>query len=128
VSQVFDSPANRFPWRLLSLLLKAAACLLVGGALTIYLNFQTLQDYFRTRERRDEYRAAVSSLKREYDALLDEQAALKNNGFAKEKAIRERLLMVRPREQILFVEPPGEREQPQPQDTAPSDAPPAPAN
>jgi cell division protein FtsB len=95
-------------WRLPSLLIRAAAYLFAATALMVYLNFPTLQEYFHARERRDSYRDSVAGLRREYAQLQQEQAELKNNGFDKERAIRERWLMIKPGEQILFIDPPSD--------------------
>ena len=105
VGSVFDFLTGLVLWRLPRLLLRVAVYVMAGAALMIFFNFSTLQEYFRARERRDNYRESVAALQREYNQLLQEQAELKNNGFDKEKAIRERWLMVKPGEQILFIEP-----------------------
>lgn len=85
-------------------MIKTIAYVAVCAALLIYINIPTLRDYFETRERRDSYRDSVGRLKAEHDALLREEAELKRGGFAMEKAIRERMLMVQPGEEILFIE------------------------
>jgi cell division protein FtsB len=100
-----------FVWRLPGLLIRAVAYLMAGVALMVYLNFSTLQQYFSARERRETYRQSIASLRTEHERLAKEQTELKNNGFDKEKAIRERWLMIKPGEQILFIEPPGEQQQ-----------------
>jgi hypothetical protein len=110
---MLDALTRPFGWRLPSLLVKVASYIFVGGALMLYINYPTLQEYFRARARRESYRESVAALKKEYDKLLREQSELKNGGFETEKTIRERLMMVKPGERILFIDPPaGEEDAP----------------
>jgi cell division protein FtsB len=70
------------------------------------INFHKIQAYFAAHERRNNHLEAVAELKKERDRLTREQTALEAGGFPAEKAIRERFIMVRPGEKILFVETP----------------------
>lgn len=89
-------------------LLRVMIYAIVGSALWVSINFSTLQEYFRARDRYQNYQQTVTELQREQERLMGEQAALKDDGFPKEKAIRERFLMVKPGEEILFIERPDE--------------------
>jgi cell division protein FtsB len=93
-------------WQLPGALLRYALLALLGLGALVYLNFPTIQEYFHTRDRRDRYRDSVESLRAEHERLLQEQAALQTDGFDKEKAIRERLLMIKPGERVILVETP----------------------
>ncbi|MCL5270313.1 MAG: septum formation initiator family protein [bacterium] len=88
-------------------LVKWAVYLLVVAAIWIYFNRATLQAYFAARERYNAYRAEVAAQEKQQARLNAELKALKAGGFPAEKAIRERLFMVRPGEKIIFVDPPG---------------------
>ena len=72
----------------------------------LLVNSATLREYFQARARKDQYVKFVSRLERDQAELLAERAALQSGGFPKEKALRERLLMVKPGEEILFIETP----------------------
>ena len=87
-------------------LLWPLACLLAVSVCWIVLNYWKLQEYFSARDQRQRTRQTVGELERERARLLAERAALQGEGFATEKAIRERFLMVKPGEHIIFVEPP----------------------
>jgi cell division protein FtsB len=104
VVAVIEFIFHRFPWRLPRLLVKAAAVVVICVAALVYLNLPTLREFVQTRQQRDAYRESVTSMKQEYEALLREQAQLQSGDFAMEKAIRERLLMVRRGEEVLFIE------------------------
>lgn len=110
---LLDFLLNCIPWRLPAFLLKWLVGVAAAVALLVYLNFSTLQQYFEARDRRDGYQESVRSLQQQHAELLREQAELRSNGFEKERAIRERLLMVRPGEQILFIEEEGADKTPQ---------------
>lgn len=93
----FCRPSRLIPWALFFLLLAVA---------WLAVNYTTLQRYFAERERRNTYRETVVRLQQQQQQLQNEQAALQAGGFPAEKAIRERLMMVKPGEKILFIETP----------------------
>ena len=72
----------------------------------LVLNYATVREWVRAREQRDAYAAEVARLEAEHADLQRERVALEAGGFAAEKAARERLLMSRPDEKVIFIEPP----------------------
>lgn len=81
--------------------------LAVGVAgLWLALNYEGLKDYFEARARRNEVRQTVETMDRQYSQLLQERHELEQWGFTAERAIRERLKMIRPGERVLMIEPP----------------------
>lgn len=87
--------------------IKWGAYIVICCMVWLMLNRHTLQEYFAARERNDHYAKDISRLKREQTDLQAELAALKEGGFSKEKALRERLRMVKPGEEILYIESPS---------------------
>lgn len=86
--------------------LKWGAYIVVCCLAWLLLNRDTLREYFEARERKEDYIRDVNRLETEHQQLLAERAALQTEGFPKEKALRERMIMVKPGEEILFVDPP----------------------
>lgn len=86
--------------------IKWAAYVVVCCMVWMLFNRDTLRDYFQARTRQEQYTKNVARLQRDQSALLAERAALQAGGFPKEKALRERLVMVKPGEEILFIEAP----------------------
>ncbi len=76
------------------------ALLLLWGA----FHYPTIHSLLKAREQRDRYRESVAELEREKATLLTERPSLQAGGFASEKAVRERFLMVKPGEHILLVQ------------------------
>lgn len=89
-------------------ILKCIVYLAVPFALWLMHNYETLTEYFTARAHRDQNKIEVTSLEREFASLLNEKRQLEVGGFATEKAIRERLMMVRPGERVMFIEEPKE--------------------
>lgn len=87
-------------------LLRWGIIIVLLAILWVASHYEALQTYFTARERRQEYSEQVNRLQQEQGRLQAEQAALRSGGFQTEKAIRERLLMVKPGEKILFIETP----------------------
>ena len=90
-------------------LLRWAAVALACVAAWMFLNYEHLREYFDMRERLDRHRAGNARLERTREELLREREALEAGGFPAEKAIRERLLMSKPGERIIFLEEPENR-------------------
>lgn len=88
------------PLKLVRWLAVVGACLL----LFILINNQPLREYFTMRDNLDTYRQTNAQLERERNDLLKEDEALQAGGFPAEKAIRERLLMIKPDEKVYFIE------------------------
>lgn len=78
--------------------------LVAPAALWAAHNYRTLEDYFDSRGEMRRNRAEVASLEQERDRLLAEKRKLDVGGFAAEKAVRERLMMVRPGEKVILLE------------------------
>jgi len=102
-------PARLLRWALLIVVLLAA---------WMALNYTKLQDYFSARERRNTYRESVARLQKRHEQLTREHAALLAGGFPAEKAIRERLKMIKPGEKVIDIQMPGDK-------AAPASPPPA---
>ncbi len=88
------------PLKLVRWLAVVGACLL----LFILINNQPLREYFTMRDTLDTYRQKNDQLERDRNDLLREEAALQAGGFPAEKAIRERLRMIKPGEKVYFIE------------------------
>lgn len=91
---------NLIPTRLFWPASVLVVLLLLWGA----FHYPTLHSLLKAREQRDRYRESVAQLEREKAALLTERPSLQGGGFATEKAVRERFLMVKPGEHILLVQ------------------------
>jgi cell division protein FtsB len=87
-------------------LLQWTAFVVICAVVWVVLNYSTLQEYFRERDRLEHYRESVTHLQKQQNQLVEERTALLAGGFPAEKAIRERLLMVKPGEHVLFIETP----------------------
>lgn len=80
----------------------------VGVAgLWLALNYEGLKEYFEARARRNEVRQTVEAMDRQYSQLLQEKHELEQWGFTAERAIRERLKMIRPGERVLMIDTPA---------------------
>lgn len=77
-----------------------AACLL----LWIVINYEPLREYFTMRDKLGSYTQTNDQLERERNDLAKEHDALQAGGFPAEKAIREKLLMVKPGEKVYVIE------------------------
>jgi cell division protein FtsB len=94
-----------------------AACLMAALLGWAWINYPTLQEYFKAQAFRNSQSEQVRQLRQRRDQLDRDQRALQaGTGFAAEKAIRERLGMIRPGEKVLIVATPE-----------PADAPSSPA-
>ncbi|HOE95960.1 MAG TPA: hypothetical protein PLS90_01070 [Candidatus Sumerlaeota bacterium] len=100
-----------FFWFRPARLLWPVACLALTAAAWLFVNYDTLQRYLSERERLEHYRSLVAEEERLRDEMIGERAALQAGGFPAEKAIRERFIMVKPGEQILFIEPPAGKDE-----------------
>jgi len=76
------------------------------GILWILINYETLGEYFEARDRLTAYNENNARLQQRQAELESELKALESGGFPAEKAIRERLFMVKPGEKIIFIEEP----------------------
>ena len=88
------------------LLLKWGILGAVISALWLAVNYDRLEDYFEARARRSEASRTVQTMERQYSQLLHEKQELERWGFSAEKAIRERLKMARPGENVIILEEP----------------------
>jgi hypothetical protein len=82
---------------------------LAGAAvagLWLSLNYATLNEYFDARARRNEAKRTVHAMDQQYQQLQTERRELEMWGFTAEKAIRERLKMARPGEQVIIIDAP----------------------
>lgn len=77
-----------------------AGCLL----LWIVINYEPLREYFAMRDKLDTYQQTNDQLERDRNELVKEHDALQAGGFPAEKAIREKLLMVKPGEEVYTIE------------------------
>lgn len=76
------------------------------SALWLAVNYDRLEDFFEARARRSEASRTVQSMERQYSQLVHEKHELERWGFSAEKAIRERLKMARPGENVIILEAP----------------------
>jgi hypothetical protein len=74
------------------------------SVLWLALNYATLNEYFEARARRNEIKRTVQAMEQQYHTLQHERGELEMWGFAAEKAIRERLKMARPGEQVIIID------------------------
>ena len=89
-----------------ALLLRWTALLVGCTAAWLYLNINTLQEYMVESSRLEDYRSKVEDLQHNQAQLIQMCKDLENCDYQTEKTIRERLLMVKPGEQIIFIEEP----------------------
>ncbi|MCE5228280.1 septum formation initiator family protein [bacterium] len=77
-----------------------AGCLL----LWIVINYEPLREYFAMRDNVEANRETNARLERQRNDLMKENEALQAGGFPAEKAIRERLLMIKPGEKVYMIQ------------------------
>jgi cell division protein FtsB len=88
------------PLKMVRWLAVVAGCLM----LWIVINYQPLREYFSMRDNLETYRETNGKLERTRSDLTKENEALQAGGFPAEKAIRERLLMIKPGEKIYTIQ------------------------
>jgi cell division protein FtsB len=101
---MMDFLVHCLAWRLPAFMIKVFVYVAVVAAIAVLFNCQTLQDYFQARQRHDAYQESVAHLRQECQDLRQERAMLEQGGFEWERAARERWMMIKPGEHVLFVE------------------------
>lgn len=74
----------------------------------IVWNRALFEDFLSAREERNTKKTAVEKLERQVERLRREKAQLEIGDFALEKAARERLMLKRPGESVMFLTYPSD--------------------
>ena len=97
---------RHFIWAQRHFLALAIVLGIVFAAWCVY-NRQTIADYLRSYDRRNELRAEVDRLQEETRKLEEEHEKLQQGGIETEKVARERFRFSKPGEGVLYLDPPA---------------------
>lgn len=89
------------------LIFKALAFCALSISVWLIINVQNIQEYIATYEQRDREVQDIEMLEQRIRDLERKQHSLKNNGFEKERQVRDRIGMHYPGEKVIFLRPEG---------------------